>query len=267
MSTKNVVLQGKHIYKSYNQGKKSNLVLEDVNVEIYEGDFTVIMGSSGAGKSTLLYCLSGMDSISDGQVLYRGQEISRYKEKQMAALRAREFGFVFQQTHLVSNLTLFENVAVAGYVCRERKAKEVQKKAEELLGRMCVKDAGMRFPSQVSGGEAQRAAIARAVINHPGLLFADEPTGALNKSGSEEVLGLLADLHQEGQGIVMVTHDVRTALHGTRILYMEDGKILDELAMGEYEEEDGRVMIDNGATSYHREREKKIMDWLSSLHW
>ena len=279
MNTKKVLLQGKHIYKSYKQGTKSNQVLNDVNVEIYEGDFTVIMGSSGAGKSTLLYCLSGMDSVSDGEVIYQGQEISRYREKQMADLRTKEFGFVFQQTHLVSNLTLFENVAVAGYACRERKAKEVQEKAVELLSRMCVEDARTRFPSQVSGGEAQRAAIARAVINHPGLVFADEPTGALNKSNSEEVLGLLTDLHQEGQGIVMVTHDVRAALHGTRILYMEDGRILDELLMGEYEEEDGESMIDNRAMSYHRAtpynkatpynraREKKIMDWLSSLHW
>lgn len=261
MSTGDVLLQGRHIYKSYKQGRKSNLVLEDVNVEIYEGDFTVIMGSSGAGKSTLLYCLSGMDSISDGDVLYRGHKITRYREKQMAALRTKEFGFVFQQTHLVSNLTLFENVAVAGYVSGGRKAKEVRDSARELLAKMRVEDAVMRFPSQVSGGEAQRAAIARAVINRPSLVFADEPTGALNKSNSEEVLGLLADLHRGGQGIVMVTHDVRAALYGTRILYMEDGKILDELAMGGCEEKDAK------AASYQRAREKKIMDWLSALHW
>lgn len=267
MSTKKVLLQGKHIYKSYVQGTKSNQVLDDVNVEIYEGDFTVIMGSSGAGKSTLLYCLSGMDSVSDGQVLYRGQEISGYREKQMAALRTKEFGFVFQQTHLVSNLTLFENVAVAGYVGRARTAKEVQEKAEELLRRMGVEDAVTRFPSQVSGGEAQRAAIARAVINHPGLIFADEPTGALNRSNSEEVLDILSALHKEGQGILMVTHDVRAALRGTRILYMEDGRILDELAMGEYEAGGEGSVPDNRAASYNRMREKKIMDWLSTLHW
>lgn len=261
MSTGDVLLQGRHIYKSYQQGKKSNFVLEDVNVEIYEDDFTVIMGSSGAGKSTLLYCLSGMDSISDGEVLYRGQNISRYREKQMATLRTKEFGFVFQQTHLVSNLTLFENVAVAGYVSGGRKAKEVQDSARELLARMRVEDAVTRFPSQVSGGEAQRAAIARAVINRPSLVFADEPTGALNKSNSEEVLGLLSDLHREGQGIVMVTHDVRAALHGTRILYMEDGRLLDELTMEECEKKDGK------SASYQRAREKKIMDWLSGLRW
>lgn len=261
MSTKKVLLQGQHIYKSYKQGTKSDWVLDDVNVEIYEDDFTVIMGASGAGKSTLLYCLSGMDSVSDGEVIYKGNEISRYREKQMAALRTKEFGFVFQQTHLVSNLTLFENVVVAGYAGRERKAKEVQEKAGELLSRMCVEDARTRFPSQVSGGEAQRAAIARAVINHPSLIFADEPTGALNKSNSEEVLGLLTALHQEGQGILMVTHDVRAALRGTRILYMEDGRILDELALGGYQEGDER------ATIYNRAREKKIMDWLSDLQW
>lgn len=261
MSTGNVLLQGRHIYKSYQQGKKSNSVLHDVNIEIYDCDFTVIMGSSGAGKSTLLYCLSGMDSISDGEVLYQGEEISRYQEKQMAALRTKEFGFVFQQTHLVSNLTLYENVAVAAYAGGGRTAKAVQDRTEELLTRMCVGDAAMRFPSQVSGGEAQRAAIARAVINHPSLVFADEPTGALNKSNSEEVLGLLSGLHQDGQGIVMVTHDVRAALYGTRILYMEDGKILDELAIDEYEEKDGKE------AAYLKMREKKITEWLSALHW
>ena len=179
MSMGDVLLQGKHICKSYRQGKKSNQVLNDVDIEIYDGDFTVIMGSSGAGKSTLLYCLSGMDSISGGEVLYRGEEISRYSEKQMASLRTKEFGFVFQQTHLVSNLTLFENIAVAGYAEGGRKAKEVQDKVRELLAGMCVEDAAMRFPSQVSGGEAQRAAIARAVINRPGMVFADEPTGSV----------------------------------------------------------------------------------------
>ena len=131
----------------------------------------------------------------------------------------------------------------------------------ELLNRMCVEDARTRFPSQVSGGEAQRAAIARAVINHPSLIFADEPTGALNKSHSDEVLNILTALHQDGQGILMVTHDVRAALHGTRILYMEDGRIIDELAMDEYKEGD------EGVASYHRAREKKIMDWLSDLQW
>ena len=250
---KEVLLSARGIKKEF-PGKKEQ-VLKNIDVDIYEGDFTVIMGSSGAGKSTLLYALSGMDSITDGRVLYRGKEISGYKERQMAGLRSREFGFVFQQTHLVSNLSLFENVAVAGYLDAGRDAKTVQKRAEELLERMHVEAAKDRLPSEVSGGEAQRAAIARAMINSPGLLFADEPTGALNKRNSEEVMNLLTGLSESGQSILMVTHDIRAALRGMRILYLEDGKILDEMTFPAFQEADAR------------KREKKLSEWLSALSW
>lgn len=256
---KDIVLQGIHIRKSFGKGKQANFVLNDVSIDIYAGDFTVIMGASGAGKSTLLYSLSGMDSITSGQVFYQGQDISAYRERQMAALRAKEFGFVFQQTHLVSNLTLFENVAVAGYAGKRGEeslsAGAVKERAWELLTAMGVKKAGNRLPSQVSGGEAQRAALARAVINKPGLIFADEPTGALNKANSREVLALLSTMNEEGQSILMVTHDVKSAIHGTRVLYMEDGRILDTLEMSPYQEEDARS------------REEKVSKWLSSLQW
>ena len=203
-------------------------------MEIYEGDFTVIMGSSGAGKSTLLYALSGMDTITAGSVIFKGQEISSFSEKKMAQIRAKEFGFIFQQTHLVSNLTLFENVAVAGYAAKAGSVKEIREKADMLLSKMHAGDAKDRYPQQVSGGEAQRAAIARAMIGNPGLLFADEPTGALNKANSKEVMKLLMELNHDGQSILMVTHDVRAALCGNRILYLEDGKILDELNLAPY---------------------------------
>ena len=193
------------------------------------------MGPSGAGKSTLLYALSGMDRITDGKIAYQGKTISRYSENQMARLRSQEFGFVFQQTHLVSNLSLYENVAVAGYVGKKRPPQEAAKRAEALLEQMNVGSAKDRLPALVSGGEAQRAAIARAMINDPGLLFADEPTGALNKSNSEDVLDLLSRLNQSGQSILMVTHDVRAALRGNRILYLEDGKVLDELNLPVYD--------------------------------
>lgn len=213
------------------------------------------MGPSGAGKSTLLYALSGMDNITSGEIIYQDRKISGFSEKQMARLRSREFGFVFQQTHLVSNLTLYENVAVAGYVGKKRSPRETAKRAETLLEQMNVGDAGDRLPARVSGGEAQRAAIARAMINDPGLLFADEPTGALNRSNSEDVLNLLSKLNQNGQSILMVTHDVRAALRGNRILYLEDGKILDELKLSDY------------AAGQSGEREMKLNDWLSALQW
>lgn len=250
-----VLLSAKGLCKQFPNGTGREQVLKNIDVDIYAGDFTVIMGSSGAGKSTLLYALSGMDSITEGTVLYKGKEISSYKERQMAALRSHEFGFVFQQTHLVSSLSLFENVAVAGFVNSEQSTETVRQKAEGLLKQMHVEKARDRFPSEVSGGEAQRAAIARAVINHPGLLFADEPTGALNKGNTDEVLNLLSGLSDNGQSILMVTHDIRAAIRGTRILYLEDGKILDEMELAAYHAEDAK------------DREKKLSDWLSALSW
>lgn len=268
-----VLLSAKGITKEYSGRGSQEQILKQIDVEIYEGDFTVIMGSSGAGKSTLLYALSGMDSITEGKVLYRGAEISSYQERQMASLRSREFGFVFQQTHLVSSLSLFENVAVAGYLDSGRDGRqamrrnffrprrkaageaEVRKRAAKLLEQMHVAAAKDRLPSEVSGGEAQRAAIARAMIHSPGLLFADEPTGALNKRNSEEVLNLFTGLNENGQSILMVTHDIRAAIRGTRILYLEDGKILDEMTFPAFREADAKS------------REQVLSEWLGKLSW
>lgn len=252
---KNTILCGKDIRKTFMQSGKEIQILLGIDVNIYEGDFTVIMGSSGAGKSTLLYALSGMDTISGGSIKFKDEEISKLSEKQMAELRANEFGFVFQQTHLVSNLTLFENVAVAGLVAKAGSTKEIRKKTDMLLMKMHVENAKDRLPSQVSGGEAQRAAIARAMIGNPGLLFADEPTGALNRANSEEVMNLLTGLNSDGQSILMVTHDIRAALHGNRILYMEDGKILDERNLSPYGHDNLKA------------RENEVGKWLSSLQW
>lgn len=249
-----VILSAAGVCKFYGE-EKENRILNQVDVDIYEGDFTIIMGASGAGKSTLLYALSGMDRITEGRVLYGEQEISHMKEREMAELRAREFGFVFQQTHLVSNLTLLENVEVAGFLGGRGGTGAVKKRAKELLEGFHLEQARNRLPAQVSGGEAQRAAIARAIINHPGILFADEPTGALNKRNTMEVLDLLTDLNRRGQSILMVTHDLKAALRGSRILYLEDGKILDEKTLPPFGTDDGK------------ERESAVSGWLSSLEW
>ncbi len=253
---KNVILSARNVCKSF--GGADDQILRSVNAEIYEGDFTVIMGASGAGKSTLLYSLSGMDGITSGEVHFGGEKISSLSEKKQARLRSEQFGFVFQQTHLVSDLTLFENVAVAGYVGKKSSVSAVRKKAFDLLKQMNVEEAKDRLPSQVSGGEAQRAAIARAMINSPKIIFADEPTGALNKFNSAEVMRLLSGLNRNGQSILMVTHDVRAAIHGNRVLYMEDGKILDELNLPPYSDRS-----ENG----EREREQQVSEWLSALSW
>lgn len=252
---KNVLLQGKNLCKIFAQGDSPFAALDHTDIDIFEGDFTVIMGASGAGKSTLLYALSGMDSITSGEVLYKGKAISSLSENEMAKLRATEFGFVFQQTNLVSNLTLLENVTVAGYVGKVRTPTEIARRADALLEQMGIDGAKHRLPSQASGGEAQRAALARAVINDPGLIFADEPTGALNKSSSDEVLDLLTAVNKAGQSILMVTHDVRSALRGNRILYLEDGKVLDELELPAYTPAD------------IQDREARVNAWLSNLRW
>ena len=255
MSQKNKILWAEKVCKSFASNGIQNHVLDQVDVSIYEGDFTVIMGSSGAGKSTLLYALSGMDAISGGKVFYKEQKISGLKEKQMAKLRSGEFGFVFQQTYLVSNLTLFENVAVPGYLKRAMPVPEVKQRAKELLGQMHAAHAMDRYPSQVSGGEAQRAAIARALINHPGMLFADEPTGALNRRNTIEVLDLFTKISQAGQSILMVTHDVRAAVRATRLIYLEDGRIIGEMELPPYQKEE------------EKNREIQVNAWLSSMEW
>lgn len=252
---KKEILKAVDVCKSFANNGGQNHVLDMVNLEVYEGDFTVIMGSSGAGKSTLLYALSVMDAPTMGSVFYKEKEITGLKEKQMAKLRAQEFGFVFQQMHLVSNLTLWENVAVPGYLKKSRSTKETRERALKLLERMNVSKAKDRMPSQVSGGEAQRTAIARALINEPGILFADEPTGALNKHNTEEVLDLFTQIHREGQSIVLVTHDMRAAVRGNRFLYLEDGKIIGEMTMSPFEETESK------------NREKQLDAWLTSLNW
>lgn len=246
---KEAVLSGKNITKSFGE----NTVLHDINLDIYTGDFTVIMGSSGSGKSTLLYALSGMDRPNSGQVLYRNEDIASASEKELTRHRAGNFGFVFQRTHLISNLTLNENIQMAGLISN-LSDKETAMRTDELIEKMKLEGAKDRLPSQVSGGEAQRAAVARAAINKPAILFADEPTGALNKANSEEVLNLLSALNEEGQSVLLVTHGREAALRGNRILYLEDGVITGELDLPIYEGKD-------------KAREERLSTWLERLGW
>jgi putative ABC transport system ATP-binding protein len=251
----NIILQMRDLSKSYAHDGVQNHVLNHIDLDVYETEFTVIMGPSGSGKSTLLYCLSGMEKVSGGTVSYKGKEIQSLTEKQLAVLRRDDFGFIFQQIHLVSNLSLFENAAIPAYLKGDRSNREVNAQVEALLKRVHVTEAATRLPSQASGGEQQRAAIARALINRPGILFADEATGALNRSNTDAVLDLLTDFHVEGQSIVMVTHDARAALRGDRILYLLDGRIVGELRLPPY------------ATDKSRDRETQVNTWLQSLAW
>ena len=252
---KKVILSAKDLCKSFAHNGGQLHVLSHVNLELYEGDFTVIMGASGSGKSTLLYALSGMDRATAGEVMYQGSDLVKMKEKELAKLRYTDFGFIFQQMHLVSNLSLFENVAVPGYLNKSVSAQEVKKRANKLLEQMSVSHIKTHLPSQVSGGEQQRCAVARAVVNAPKLLFADEPTGALNRKNTSDVLNLLTELNHDGQSVLMVTHDIRATLRANRILYIEDGKIIGELSLPPYQPEE------------EKSRETQVNAWLTSLEW
>lgn len=252
---KQVILEAKSLNKSFANNGVQNHVINNLDLQIYEGDFTVVMGASGSGKSTLLYNISGMDRPTSGQVLYKGQDITALSERKMAGLRVNEFGFVFQQVHLVSNLTLLENILVPGYMCKDKKETDVKKEAMQLLTDLNVAEAAKRLPSQVSGGEGQRAAIARAVINQPGIIFADEPTGALNRRNTKEVLKLFYELNKKGQTILMVTHDVKAAIYANRVIYLEDGRVCGELELSAYDEKNVKS------------RETQLNAWLNSLQW
>ncbi|WP_058304252.1 ABC transporter ATP-binding protein [Gorillibacterium timonense] len=250
-----VLLQTKKLVKTFSHGGTQQHVLKNLDLLLYEGDFTVIMGSSGSGKSTLLYALSGMDKPTLGEISFGGSEMTRMSNDQLAVFRRSHCGFVFQQIHMLDTMSVLDNVLTSAYLVQKNRAEAVRI-AREMLTRVGL-DANTqkRFPSQISGGEAQRAAIIRALINSPKAIFADEPTGALNRAASESVLELLTEVNEQGQSIVMVTHDVKTALRGNRILYLQDGIVMDELRLPSY-----RGNSDS-------ERLAQLQDFLAKLGW
>ena len=232
---KQTVISAKHLKKSF--GKKENVqtIYSDLNIDIYQGDFTVIMGSSGAGKSTLMYSLSGMDKPDSGKIDFDGTDITELNSDKLAVFRRSQCGFVFQQIYLIDNMSLMDNVLTAGVLTNKNK-EDIRNRARQLFSLVNLPETTWKkTPSQISGGEAQRAGIVRAIINNPNVLFADEPTGALNSANGTAVLDVFSSLHEKGQSIVMVTHDKKSALRGNRILYIKDGEISGECHLGKFE--------------------------------
>lgn len=252
---KEAIISAKKLSKSFASNGVQNHVLTGIDLDVYKGDFTVVMGASGSGKSTLLYALSGMDRPTAGEVIYNGSDLVKMREKELTLLRRKDFGFVFQKMHLVSNMSMFENVVVPAYLNKDIPAEMTDKKAEGLFETMGISAVKEHLPSQCSGGEQQRCAIIRAVISEPSMLFADEPTGALNRRNTVEVLDLLTKLNEKGQSVFMVTHDPRAATRATRIIYIEDGTVSGELTLPPYESEK------------EQSRETQVNSWLSSMHW
>lgn len=250
----NQILEAINLCKSYSNGSVMQHVLRNLNIKIYEGDYTVIMGNSGSGKSTLLYALSGMDKPTLGSIQYRSEDISNYNNDKLAIFRRKHCGFVFQQMYLNDTMSVMDNILISGLLMNnDRKA--LKKKAEELLTTVGLNsECYNKFPSQLSGGEAQRVAIVRALINSPEIVFADEPTGALNSQNATNVLDVMTQVNNVGQSIVMVTHDMKTARRANRILYLKDGNIIDELNLGVYIKGDP-------------ERHSKLREFLKRMGW
>jgi putative ABC transport system ATP-binding protein len=234
MNQQNVILKAEMLCKTFSNSSVQQHVLKNLTMEIREGDFTVIMGSSGSGKSTLLYALSGMDKPTLGSITFKGEEISGYSNDKLAVFRRKHCGFVFQQMYLNDTMSVLDNILVCGLLVNKDK-KALTAKAKELLTKVGMsEECYYKYPSQLSGGEAQRVAIVRALINSPEIVFADEPTGALNSINSTYVLDVMTDINSAGQSIIMVTHDMKTARRANRILYLRDGNIIDELNLGTY---------------------------------
>ena len=249
---KKVVLEAIDLCKTYSNESVQQHVIKNLNLKIYEGDFTVIMGNSGSGKSTLLYSLSGMDRPTLGKICYGSEDISKYSNDKLAVFRRNHCGFVFQQNYLNDTMSALDNVMVSGIlVNKDRKA--LAQRARDLLGKVDMTEQDWKkFPTQLSGGQQQRVAVVRGVINKPEILFADEPTGALNSQNTENVLDILSDLNDEGQTIVMVTHTIKAAERGNRVIYIADGVV--------------KAEIDLSGTE-GSERHKKLKDFLTEMGW
>ena len=248
------LLKTESLSKSFSNGGTLQHVLKNIDLELYKGDFTVIMGASGAGKSTLLYALSGMDVPTLGKITFGNKEISKLNSDGLAVFRREHCGFVFQQIYLIDSMSVFDNVLAAGLLVGKDK-KALVSKAKELFSAVGIPENTQRkFPAQISGGEAQRAGIVRALINSPEILFADEPTGALNSQTGLDVLNTLTAFNEQGQSVVMVTHDMRSARRGNRILYIKDGSVLGECNLGKYRHGD-------------KERHEKLSEFLTEMGW
>jgi putative ABC transport system ATP-binding protein len=250
----NAVLKATDLCKTYIVDGYSNNVLQNINLSIDEGEFVSIMGPSGSGKSTLLYTISGMDDMTAGNVIFDGEDLSKMSDKELTRLRLIKMGFIFQQMYMMKKLCIMDNIVLPGYQAKIKSREEVNKDAEDLMRRLGIIEISKHEITEVSGGQLQRACLARALINSPKVVFADEPTGALNSKASLEVMNELVNANKEGTTVLMVTHSEKVAASSDRILYLVDGNIKGELLLGKA----------SGELSH---REKKVRKWLEEMGW
>lgn len=226
------ILEVKKLNKIFNGNKNKNHVLKDVSLDIQKGEFLSVMGPSGSGKSTLLYNISGMDRMTSGSVIFNNMKIENLSEEELSSLRLNKMGFIFQQIHLLKNLTIMDNIIASAFLSGKRGRKEIIKKASALMEKTGIGQLADNDITMASGGQLQRAAICRALMNDPEIIYGDEPTGALDSRSSHEIMSILADINSSGTTILLVTHDVKVAAKTERIIFMTDGKIAGEFRPG-----------------------------------
>ncbi|MBR3056819.1 MAG: ABC transporter ATP-binding protein [Clostridiales bacterium] len=249
------ILEVKDLCKTYIVNSISNNVLCNVNFKMKPGEFVSVMGPSGSGKSTLLYTVSGMDNVTAGEVTFCGKKLTSMKKKEMMQLRLHKMGFIFQQMYMMKKLCIFDNIVLPGYQSGEER-KTINARAEQLMRRLGIIEIAENEINEVSGGQLQRACLCRALINQPQIIFADEPTGALNSKAASGVMDELLKANQEGTSVLMVTHSVKVAARSERVIYLMDGGIQGELQLGKMETE-----------SDMKDREKKLNAWLLERGW
>ena len=242
-----------NIKKTFRENGRN--VLDGVSVEINQGEFVSIMGPSGSGKSTLLFSLSGMDSVDSGKVTFDGVDLSNLSDDELADIRRKNMGFVFQQPTLLRNLNILDNIILPTMRDSSKNAGQVADKARLLMKKMGIDDLEKRNITQASGGQLQRVGICRALMSDPKIIFGDEPTGALNSKSANEIMDLLAEIHRTGTTILLVTHDVKVAARTERVLFIFDGKIAGEYLAGTYDE----------ANDGLKAREEDLAAWLAQM--
>ncbi len=252
------VLEVKDLCKTYITNKRQNNILKNVSFNIQDGEMVAVMGPSGSGKSTLLYCVSGMDDITAGSVQVANEQIDKMNQQELANFRLEKMGFIFQQMHMLNNLTIFDNILLPAVQSKENKKSKREKNvdAKKLMHKLSISEIAENDITEVSGGQLQRACICRSLINSPKILFADEPTGALNRSASDDVMKELTKINNDGTTIMLVTHDAKIAAKCSRVIYIVDGNIKGEINLGKVKDD---VEM--------RNRTNNLNNWLSEMGW
>ncbi len=252
------ILKVKDLCKTYIVNKRQNNVLRNVSFEVGKGEMLAVMGPSGSGKSTLLYTVPGMDTPTSGEVDFCGSDIAKMNAGELSKLRLDRMGFIFQQMYMLKNLTVLDNIILPAFQSKENTKSRKEKLADgqRLMKKLGIAQIADNDINEVSGGQLQRACICRSMINSPQMIFADEPTGALNRAASDEVMEELIKLNAEGTTVMLVTHDVLVAAKCKRVLYIVDGNIKGEYTLGEYDVAAGM-----------RGRERVLAGWLMEMGW